>query len=779
VMLEGLKLNCNNHDNADADADNLESVPNGAAGLNLLGNLCRKANRRAQAIEYFELSLKLDPMMWTSFEALCEMGVNVNASAIFGVDIDWNLYENAMLMRSEALYPNADSPEEQSSFAAHHDHYHHHQPSFTGQNSTFTSPQNLTNFESSSAASPSVLGPAVTGGGGRGNNANSTSVMMGMMCNPSPIPYATPGDTATTGAAAPASFGMYHNGVGGGGADEESKSSGGVALFQTPNLTPIQTRAQQREREREEQERMQTATVSTMTSRQRIIQRHHSRHRERESDVNMMSNSAIRAAGGGGADLRSGSVPKSASSSSSITPLQRARKVVSRLYYCTSPEFQPPAYPQHPSSAASLSFSSSNNNKQRKVLAFTPADEQMDDSDKTAAADKNKNRIHTPTPEAGSRGDHHHHHHHVHFQDDAETKVDGNGGDSSSHAAAGDDNCAVNHVLQLLCTLGDAYRNLCQFRCKEALIIFRQLPLLQYKTGWVQHQVGKAHFEMADYPNAKKAFEMMQSLEPHRVRGLELLSTTLWHLKQEVELCYLAQKVTDFDRFAPESWCVVGNCFSLQKEHEAALQFFRRSIQLDPNFTYSHTLSGHEYASNEDYDKAIACFRKAIHSDERHYYAWYGLGAIYYRQEKYDLAEYHFRRALSINTQSSVLHCNLGMLQHANNKPFEALATLERAFQLEPSNPQARFQRAKIWISMERYEDALSELERVRDNVPRESSVQYIMGNVCKKLGRTEQAMRCYMTALDLDPKDSNLIKAAIDKLDEPDIDEEVALGGF
>merc|ERR1712071_361518 len=105
---------------------------------------------------------------------------------------------------------------------------------------------------------------------------------------------------------------------------------------------------------------------------------------------------------------------------------------------------------------------------------------------------------------------------------------------------------------------------------------------------------------MADYNSAKRSFELMQSIDPHRMKGLELLSTALWHLKKEVELCNLAQRVVDFDRLCPESWCVIAHCFSLQKEHETALQFFRRSIQVDPTFTYSHTLSGHEYVSNED-----------------------------------------------------------------------------------------------------------------------------------------------------------------------------------
>ena len=49
-------------------------VPNGAAGMYLLGNICRKTNRRRRAIEYYRMSLRIDPLMWTSYEAMCEIG---------------------------------------------------------------------------------------------------------------------------------------------------------------------------------------------------------------------------------------------------------------------------------------------------------------------------------------------------------------------------------------------------------------------------------------------------------------------------------------------------------------------------------------------------------------------------------------------------------------------------------------------------------------------------------------------------------------------------------
>ena len=166
-------------------------------------------------------------------------------------------------------------------------------------------------------------------------------------------------------------------------------------------------------------------------------------------------------------------------------------------------------------------------------------------------------------------------------------------------------------------------------------------------------------------------------------------------------------------------------------------------------------------------------YRHAMRLDGRHYNAWYGLGAIYYRQEKYALAEYHFQRALSMNPGSSVLHCYLGMTYHANKRCHDALRHLRLAAAAEPNNPQARFQCANVLISMDRHAEALKELEAVADHAPKEASVHFLMGKVCKKLGKLDDAMMRFTFALDLEPKDNNLIKSAIDRLEEPDVSED------
>ena len=76
--------------------------------------------------------------------------------------------------------------------------------------------------------------------------------------------------------------------------------------------------------------------------------------------------------------------------------------------------------------------------------------------------------------------------------------------------------------------------------------------------------------------------------------------------------------------------------------------------------------------------------------------------------------------------------------------------------------PQAHYQRATIFMSLDRPQEALLELEKVRSAAPREASVHFNMGKVLKRLGQPAKAMRCFLTALDLDPKDNNLIKVRV-----------------
>ena len=125
------------------------------------------------------------------------------------------------------------------------------------------------------------------------------------------------------------------------------------------------------------------------------------------------------------------------------------------------------------------------------------------------------------------------------------------------------------------------------FNCKEAIELFEKLPKKQMNTGWVSNNIARCYFELTNYPKAEGMYQKMVTQEPYRLEGLEYYSTTLWHLKKQVELCHLSNYALERNMQCPETWCILGNNYSLQMEHEMALKFFTRAIQQDAYFFYA------------------------------------------------------------------------------------------------------------------------------------------------------------------------------------------------
>jgi anaphase-promoting complex subunit 3 len=76
---------------------------------------------------------------------------------------------------------------------------------------------------------------------------------------------------------------------------------------------------------------------------------------------------------------------------------------------------------------------------------------------------------------------------------------------------------------------------------------------------------------------------------------------------------------------------------------------------------------------------------------------------------------------------------------------------------------------------LEKHTLALSELEQLKQIVPKESLVYFLIGKVHKRLGNTHLALMNFSWAMDLDPKGANnQIKEVIDRQYSGDDDEVV-----
>lgn len=298
-----------------------------------------------------------------------------------------------------------------------------------------------------------------------------------------------------------------------------------------------------------------------------------------------------------------------------------------------------------------------------------------------------------------------------------------------------------------------------------ALVALKSVDEAQRKSAWSRVESGRAFAEMADYGAAAREFDAVRRSAPWRVEGMEVYSTVLWHQKREAELALLARGLVAIDKEAPESWVAVGNCFSLLKEHDAALRFFQRAIQVAPSFAYAYTLCGHEYVATDDMDQAASFFRSALLHDARHYNAWYGLGMIYFRTQRLQLADFHFSQALALNPANSALHTYRGMVASKQRDWDSALESLDRALACNPKNVLARSQKAQVLIHQGQVEEGLAMVEHMLEASPREAFLHFLKASASAKRGDKETALTHYTIAMDLDSKNGPLIKTRIERI--------------
>ncbi|KAL9599273.1 MAG: hypothetical protein Q9219_003975 [cf. Caloplaca sp. 3 TL-2023] len=331
---------------------------------------------------------------------------------------------------------------------------------------------------------------------------------------------------------------------------------------------------------------------------------------------------------------------------------------------------------------------------------------------------------------------------------------------------------AMKWLLDLFTKLASAYFAQSHYRCQEAVQIYNSITLSQRDTPWVLSQIGRAYFEQALWADAEKIYTRLKGIAPSRLEDMERYSTCLWQLKKEVDLAFLAHEVMDTDRNSPQAWCVMGNSFSVQRDHDQAIKCFRRATQLDPKFTYAYTLQGHEHIDNEEYDKALSAFRSAIAVENRHFNGWYGLGKVYEKKGKFEFAEQHYRTAAGINSSNAVLLTCIGVVLERLKNPRAALVQYTRACELSPPVAIARFKRARVLANLDQPEQALEELKMLKTIAPDEANVFFLLGKVYLMLKQKSEAVRNWTIAGNLDPKAQPLIKEQMERMEDMEDDE-------
>ncbi|KAJ2715769.1 anaphase-promoting complex component apc8 [Coemansia spiralis] len=186
-------------------------------------------------------------------------------------------------------------------------------------------------------------------------------------------------------------------------------------------------------------------------------------------------------------------------------------------------------------------------------------------------------------------------------------------------------------------------------------------------------------YSMREFEDAAQLFAQLQRSDPYALELSDIHSNILYVLEDRARLGALAHRCAELDRFRPETCCVIGNYYSLRREHEKAVGYFQRALQLDSKYLAAWTLMGHEFIEMKNTVAAVDAYRHAVEVDERDYRAWYGLGQTY---ELLNMAHYacsYYMRAAALRPYDSRMWCALGSCYESSGQRAQAVESYRRA----------------------------------------------------------------------------------------------------
>ncbi|KIJ40939.1 hypothetical protein M422DRAFT_60533 [Sphaerobolus stellatus SS14] len=192
-------------------------------------------------------------------------------------------------------------------------------------------------------------------------------------------------------------------------------------------------------------------------------------------------------------------------------------------------------------------------------------------------------------------------------------------------------------------------------------------------------QKALVHYHQRDFEAAESVYDEIRSRDPYRIDDIDVFSNILYVMENKTKLSKLAHDFLALDKDRPEVCCIVGNHYSLRAEHEKAVKYFRRAVQLDRTFLSAWTLMGHEYIEMKNSQAAIEAYRRAIEVNKKDYRGWYGLGQAYELLNMHNYALHYYQRGAALRPYDVRMWQAMGMCYQDLGRPHEAISCFKRA----------------------------------------------------------------------------------------------------
>jgi predicted Zn-dependent protease len=317
---------------------------------------------------------------------------------------------------------------------------------------------------------------------------------------------------------------------------------------------------------------------------------------------------------------------------------------------------------------------------------------------------------------------------------------------TEAHAAQASGNTSLaiakyRAMLQLAPHLAAAYNNLGMLYfnghdyAEAASTLSRGLALNPHMAG-AEAMLGMSYLEMGEAAKALAPLEdaVHAGVGDDQVK-MALARAELATLDNEKAASTL-QAYTKEHPKDEQAWYLLGKAY-LQLSESALAQV----SAINPNSVYAHEIEGEVDASMHNYEGALVEYKKAVDVAPSQPGVHMHMADAYWELNEWDSAQKEYRAELVNQPHNCQASWKLGdSMLEANGPPAEALTVETTALKQCPGLGQARVDRARALIKLNRAPEALPDLEMALKQAPDEPTIHFLLAQVYRAQGHQQEA---------------------------------------
>ena len=296
-------------------------------------------------------------------------------------------------------------------------------------------------------------------------------------------------------------------------------------------------------------------------------------------------------------------------------------------------------------------------------------------------------------------------------------------------------------ILQVAPRLGPAYNNLGllyfqQRDYRQAVKVLEKGLKVDPRMPSASALLGISLYELHDYNQARARLEAALKSNPRDKNAELYLANDLIKLG---DLGAAAAHLQELSRREPqdqEVWYLLGKTYMQLSE-----QALSKMNAIDPNSVLVHEMSGEIMESMKNYDGAVVEYKKAVTMDPQRTGTHYKLGNAYWYLGEWDSAIKEFQAELANDPANCAAQGQIGDILIEQRINFEeGLAAVEKALAICPTLTQARVDRGRALLKLNRNDEAVKDLETAEQETPDDPRVHFFLAQGYRALGQPQKA---------------------------------------